>query len=297
MFKDRILNLTKRLYPRGRAFHIPFGSTIEKIHKGLAISENNAYTSALSLLDSILPDNDNFTSEDASNWERRLGLITSQFISLDDRKAAILRKINHPGTIKARQHYLYLQKMLRDANFDVYVHENRFLADPMIDFQMGASEMGVGEMGGEQVNPDKYEVIDPNDLLLNMDQMGISEMGVGEMGGTSTSDSFEVVANHIEPELDENYFVNADDIYQMGTFQMGNEAQMGYEFDYVDSLRSTFFVGGMSLGSFANIPLDRKKEFRQLILKVKPVQTIGFLFVNYLASDFNDDFSLEDFNA
>lgn len=125
-FKQTILNLSAKLYPSGRAFRMTFGGFLEKLHDALSISEDKAYNSGLSILDSILPDNNNFTEDDAIKWERRLGLITNSLTSLADRKLALLRKINHPGTVIARQHYLYLQGQLRNAGFDVYVHENRF---------------------------------------------------------------------------------------------------------------------------------------------------------------------------
>lgn len=46
--------------------------------------------------------------------------------------------------------------------------------------------------------------------------------------------------------------------------------------------RSTFYVAGATITTFANIAAGRKDEFRQLLLQVKPTQTVGFLFVNYV---------------
>lgn len=128
---DNILNLSRQLYPRARSFKMPFGGTFQKMHEALAISEARAYSDGLSILDAILPDNDNFTEDDASDWERRLGIYSSGAVSLADRKAAIKRKINHPGTIKARQNWLYIQEQLRAAGFDVYVYENLFEESPL----------------------------------------------------------------------------------------------------------------------------------------------------------------------
>jgi hypothetical protein len=121
-----ILKLTKQLYPTGRAFNLKPGSIFEKLHTGLGQSELRAWQDANAILNSILPDNDNFTTDDATQWEIRLGLITNTSISLADRKAAILRKMNHPGSIKARQNYLYVQDQLQTAGFNVNVFENRF---------------------------------------------------------------------------------------------------------------------------------------------------------------------------
>src|SRR5688572_11845637 len=130
---DKIKSLTKQLYPTGRVFKMPVGGFFEKLHNGLAESENRAYEDAVSILDSALPDNDKFTSADASSWEKRLGLITNTSVSLDDRKLSIIRKMAHPGSVKGRQHYLYLQGQLQAAGFDLNVYENRYTNNGLVD--------------------------------------------------------------------------------------------------------------------------------------------------------------------
>jgi uncharacterized protein YmfQ (DUF2313 family) len=125
MMIDRFLKLTKQLYPSGRAWWMRKSGILEKIHQGLIDSEVLAYENLKSLYNSILPDNANFSLEDAANWEKALGLLTNLENDLETRKSAIIRKINHPGNVKARQSYLFLQGQLQLAGFDVYVHENR----------------------------------------------------------------------------------------------------------------------------------------------------------------------------
>ena len=236
MILDKIIALTKQLYPTGRAFKIFSGSVKDQLHRGLALSEERAYNDTLSILDKILPDNDNFLEEDAADWERRLGLITNENVSLQDRKDAILRKMNHPGTIKARQHYLYLQGQLQLAGFNVFVHENRF------DDGMGGLEtrspLEVSGGGGQL------------QIQLGDWQLGDQQMGVIFEGGGR-------VVNYID------------------------EAQDSL-FDVGDNLRSTFFIGGDPVGTFADVDINRKEEFRQLILKIKPAQTVAYLFINYI---------------
>lgn len=290
MFKERILNLSKRLFPRGRAFRIPFGSTIEKVMKGLAESENTAFSSAISLLDSILPDNDNFSIEDAENWERRLGLISNSFVSLVDRKAAIQRKMNHPGTIKARQHYLYMERELRAANFDVYVVENRFPLVSIVPIRLGIFNLGEVSLGDDIPNPNAFGVLDPNELLGGPINLGTFRLGEEKLGGTAVgAGNYDIIANHLDPVLDANYF---DRIHTpvLGESRLG-EFKLGDLFDYQDALRSTFFIGGTTAGSFALMSSDRLTEFRQLVQKLKPVQTVGFTFLTILDSDYNDDYN------
>lgn len=52
-------------------------------------------------------------------------------------------------------------------------------------------------------------------------------------------------------------------------------------FDIGFNYRSTFFVGGSTLGAFADVPIGRKDEFRQLLIQLKPIVAIGYLFINY----------------
>lgn len=234
---EKINLLTKQLYPTGRAFKVRAKSWLSQLHYALSLSENKAYLDGISILDSILPDNDNFTSEDATQWEVRLGMIVSN-ASLSDRKLAIRRKMNHPGTIRARQHYLYLQRELRNAGFDVYVYENKFAI------------FGVGFITKSPIQLSGSGAIE----IQHQDSLQHGDAQHGGIWG-------DIVANHIDTDLDL-------------TFNVGQ------------NLRSTFFIGGFAFGTFggqyANIPNVRKDEFRQLILKIKPAQTVGYLFINYV---------------
>lgn len=233
--ESKITQLTKQLYPKGRAFKISTDSVSEKLHLAIAHTEQQAYDDALAVLNVILPDNMNFTADDATRWEERLGLITVSGVSLANRKLAIIRKINHPGTIPARQNYLYLQEQLQAAGFDVYVYENIF-AGPVT---MTPTDI----LGGSIVGIGVY---------------GTSEYGAVVYGDAQTGSIYEnCVANYIDEILDQ-------------------------WFDVGDNLRNTFFISSAYIDVFADVPEIRKEEFRQLILKIKPVQTVGFLFVNYV---------------
>jgi len=220
MFAESLLKLTKQLYPRGRAFKIPNGSLIERLHSALIVSEDKAASAATGILYSILPDNNDFTASDCTDWERRLGLITNESVSVADRKFLIKRKMNHPGTIQARQNYLYLQQQLQEAGFNVFVLENipDSIISPLTDVQFDDFEFDDAEFGG--------------------------------------FDSSRVI-NHIDAESDQS-------------------------FDIGTSGRCTFYVGGSTLGTYASVPKDQESQFRQIILKTKPVQTVANLFINYI---------------
>lgn len=237
MLIDKIKALTQMLYPTGRAFRVTEDGDLYLLHQGLNQSEHEALTDAMSILDSILPDNDNFTEEDASAWEVRLGLITNDATPLADRKLAIIRKMNHPGTIKARQHYLYMQGQLQAAGFNVYVYENRFPTYPT---------------GYTTKTPEQFALTPYPMVEIQHDYIFVQHGDVqhGETEGNK-------VANRINQTID-NYF------------------NIGANY------RSTFFIGGPYPGEFANVLASREQEFRQLIFKLKPAQTVGFLLINYI---------------
>jgi hypothetical protein len=230
---DKILKLTKQLYPRGRVFKLFKDSDFEKLHIGLGLSEERAYNDALAILDSILPDNDDFTIDDTRDWERRLGLITNEAVPLIDRNLAILRKMNHPGTIPARQHFLYLEGQLQAAGFNVFVFENKF------------------PDGGGGIETRTPGVVSGSSGTL-------VQHGPVNHGSTQHGKSFfDKVVNSINPDIDKLFDVGSD-------------------------LRSTFFIGDDPVGDFADVDAEREAEFRQLILKIKPAQTVGFMFINYI---------------
>lgn len=82
---------------------------------------------------------------------------------------------------------------------------------------------------------------------------GTSQHGDGfEHGGTSA----EIVANSVYP----------GEAYSVG----------GYE-----NLYATFFIGGAVLGEPATVDGRREREFRELILKLKPASTAAYIFINY----------------
>lgn len=231
----KLILLTIRLYPTGRAFEQPVGGTRALVNEVLAESERDVYNFLTAILDEILADNDDFTEEDASTWERRLNILASSSTSLEDRKAAIRRKYASPGDQLNRGYYLYLQNEIQTAGFtDVYIHENRF-------------DDGMG--GLETRTPDELGY--PATI---QDTFGDDEAYFGGIAfGQGTGD---VIANFVDQDRDNQFVVSSD-------------------------LRATFYVGGEVIGTVADVPEDRRTELRQLILQIKPLQTVGLIYINY----------------
>lgn len=144
--------LTNQLLPTGRAFRMPDGGDFQKLRDGLTVSEARFKDDAMSIIDSTLPDNANFSADDATIWERRYGLISNSDVPLADHKAALIRKINQPGNTKPRQSYRFIQKQLNLANFNLTVHENLGRVSPLVTVgfvnQLGDYQLGDAQLGG-----------------------------------------------------------------------------------------------------------------------------------------------------
>ena len=253
LWLEQIQNLFRQLLPTGRAFRLPVNGYGDKLNKALSLSENKAWTDALSTFDSAIPDNINgtFTHADATDWERRLGLVqyspdaytlVPQHFPhppiqvptqppLATRIQAILQQYNYPGPILARGFWKYIQDQLRLAGFDVYVYENRFF------------------VGGNWVTKTPFQVGGGG---LVEEQHGDFQHGDGVHGGVWGK----LIANSVINSIDQQFFVSPN-------------------------LRSTFFIGGATVGSWAYVPSEQEEQFRQLVLKLKPVQTVAYLFVIY----------------
>lgn len=291
---NALAKLSRSLYPDGRAFAMPNprggdelllvedgnnnlvsemgdnlinerspvynGGILFRLHRALSLSEARLYNDARSIYDSILPDNPNFSNgtidpddNDCNDWERRLGLIqygvtSATTPSTAARMLAIQRKMNYPGSTAPRQSALYLQQQLQVAGFNVFVYENLTNGNPV---------RFIGSSG--------YAVCSPS-VRCGLFRCGQSRANLLK------------IANYIEQQKD-------------AAFSFGT------------NFYSTFFIGSNSLGNgtrcslttrcspntkcgvntvFATIDAAREKELRQLILTLKPANTAGFLFINYI---------------
>jgi hypothetical protein len=233
---DKLMALAAQLYPKGRAFKMIVNGYKQSLHEAIAARKEIVLMDALSTFDSALPDNPNFTVDDATAWERRLGL-TSNGSSLEKRKDAIKRKMNYPGQKAARGHYLFLQHQLQAAGFPLFVYENRF-----------------SDGSGGFVTKDPLQL--SGSSVAN--QHNDFQHGDAQHGAYFNK----MVVNSLDPLVDAKFDV-------------------GYH------LRATFFIGAEKIGAEyngeeADLPAESETELRQLILRLKPLHTVGYLFINYI---------------
>lgn len=225
---DILKNLSNQFYPTGRAWYRPELGIFEKLHEAINMSFVRSINDGKLFLDSLFPDNDNFSASDALLWEYRLGLPSNEEVALELRKSAIKRKMGHPNNVKPRQHQLFIENQLQLAGFDVWVHEN------LKPYQ----------------SPNEIASISPSNTLH----------GDPTQHGNATfhgGNSFSVIANSIE---------------EFESYAIGGE----------ENLWATFFIGGQVLGETANVPASRLREFKELVIKLKPAHLVAFTFVNYI---------------
>lgn len=179
---DQILKLTKQLLPTGRVWWLPKGSFIRKLLYALGKSEATAYDYVKSVLNQILPDNDEFTAEDAALWERRLNLkVNPTGLTLEERKTLIARKYAFPGQFIYRQNWRFVEYQLQLAGFPVWIHENRFPDDGGFIYEYWYETMVIQHSEDVQ-HGYQSEMGDPNmDLIANAaDYPEAFEIGVQE---------------------------------------------------------------------------------------------------------------------
>ncbi len=245
-------NLAKQLFAKGRAFWIPVDTKVETFLKTfdgdganrMGTLERLQYD-ANRLLDSLLPDNDNFTDgtinptdNDCNDWEGRLGLIQYGITSADtptrlQRMAMIAQKMRYPGTVAPRQSAEYLETCLQNAGFDVHVYENIFAG-------------GTARSPGSVIGPTAAN----HRSIMGFFQHGENQHG--ELSGNTAT----IIANYVDEATDSSFVIDT-------------------------SWRGIFFIAGITSSTFADISEVRKNAFRQMILQLKPAHLAGVLLINY----------------
>lgn len=220
--------ITDNLYPTGRAFYAKKGGVFDNFK--IAIS--NVFSKYLLAVDanydSVYPDNENFTEEDADIWEYQLGITEISGLDLDIRKNNILLKLGYPNNVESRTSLSFIQSQLNNAGFDLFVHENTF------------------------------PYINPSDITLSGFTQNLH--GFPLLHGSNTlhgGGNFQVIANSLESN-EQHSFSDSSQLY------------------------ATFFIGGSELGEFAEVDAIRERELREIIMKIKPLHTAAFIFINFI---------------
>ena len=168
---DILSDLSRQLYPTGRAWWMPKNGVFNQLHNAINLSFIRIIEDGNRTIDSCFPDNVNFDESDCDLWEYQLGIASNSFFDLETRKKIILRKMAFPANVKARQNKLFIESQLQLAGFNVWVHENTApykTPDDVLNISLGLVQHGGDTQhgGGLQHGFSNYEVI-ANQISIN----------------------------------------------------------------------------------------------------------------------------------
>lgn len=229
----------------------------------ILLAETQALSDFNDKMDQLLaqkyPDNPVFDQEDTENWERVFGISPADSMTLEERRQVVVAKQQYPNGVIDRGHWKFIQDQLQANGFDVYLHENRTEATEFTT-QCGISQCSdETQCGGFNYPTEVFEAVEPDPSYT------------------------EYCANYLEPELDATVFDPGGGTY-CGSAQCGDDTQCSdpvFE-DRNQQLSYTCFVSAATYPNKADVPLDRKNEFRELLLKLKPAHVVMILYINYI---------------
>ena len=268
------LRTFKHLLPTGRAWRLTSNKALRWFFEGLAGIGRDIKTHVDLVWLDIWPPN----TRELDNWEQQFALYGSA-LSDDTRRT----RLDAAWKALGGQDPHYIQKTLRDAGFDVYVHEwwqpgtepeigshvcalprnpRRYLkkryTDVTLMVECGEPGAQCGEpwaIAGNSRNPRGYPLVN---------KVYVSEPGLIVLAG-------EAVAHSGEPEASAGNFYSYRDVLR----------------DYYvppDPSKWPYFlyIGGKEFGIIARVPHERKDELEALALKISPLQQwLGFLVEYY----------------
>ena len=94
--------------------------------------------------------------------------------------------------------------------------------------------------------------------IINIEGEETQHGGTTQHGDNTThgAGNYDVIANSVEPAED---------------YAIGGE----------ENLWATFYLANVKISQYATVPAAREREFRELVLKLKPAHTVAFTFINY----------------
>jgi len=243
---DVFFALNNVLYPTGRAWQQFDGHLLGALHAGLNVSFIRLIEDAYATINSTFPDTELFDLSDIELWEYRLGITPSTATPLEPLALpTLLTATPEPSELDTRRNRI-LQKLAYPNN--VKPRQSRVF----IEYQLRQAGFNVTVL--ENTLP--YRT--PEDVLGDLPPPVMHDDDVQhgdnlQHGGAN----FEVIANKSEPGED---------------YSVGGE----------DNLYATFFIvkltePGLLALDETDIPVDREKEFRELVLKLKPAQTVAYV--------------------
>ena len=241
-----MINIFKHLLPTGRAWSITADKNLRKFFDSLVSTVQDPRDFADKIFLDIFPLTTRFLSE----WETQFGLSN---VRLSD--SARRSRLDAAWKNSGGQSPGYIQQLLQDNGFDVYVH----------DWWVPGTEPPIGTVGAaDPRNP--FLVLNPEySVTLPGVDCGEALAACGESFAECGNGPVGLVGYPLV-----NKFIYDSD-------------EIGYTIP-VDSTKWPFFmyVGGLNYGEIAEIPAIRRFEFEELLLRTRPSQLWIGVIVRYV---------------
>lgn len=270
---DLFFNIFTHLLPNARAWRITSEKSLRRFFEGLSGVGGDIKL----FFDNIFLDIFPYTTREVSAWELQFGLPDTG-LTMDSRRSRLAATWRALGG----QSPSYIQQTLRDAGFDVYVHE----------WWAPGTEPQVGI----------HSCVTPRNPLLYLRREYTGVVLLVECGeeNAQCGESFAECGNSLEPRgypLVNKIFQTVPDISVLcgeEMVQCGEEnAQSGFYAQYKDILQAYtvpldpnkwpyfLYIGGEIFGTLAKVQTSRKNELEDLCLKIRPAQQWLGMLIEY----------------
>lgn len=249
-----IRDITEKLFPTGRAHKV--GDVGSNMRLALSDGVERVNDSIDNLIDGVLPDNPNFTIDWCLRHEKMYGLSVYPGDTLQTRVARILSHITpYPqdvGVLSLQS----LQDEIDNAGWAgvLYIHENlsglyphEVLPQLSYPVQSGDGQLADFQLGGHDYANDYSQ-------FYQWFQLADFQLGGGMLGNIPQFNN--KIANSLSRFDD--LFVN------------------------LSPIENTFYVCGQNLGDIVVLPQSDEIPLRQLLLDIKPLNSVGFLLIEYI---------------
>lgn len=247
----------RSLFPKGLAFRFFNGSYFKQLSEALAKEPERIKDFYDTVRDSGIPDCNILPDEALSDWETFLALSKNDSLTNVERCERIQGKFIAQGG----QGPDYIQQVLQDAGFPVYVFENIPSDNP--SFRQYTAALGGFSLGGSNLGA-YTDRIDPRTvdgtLIAGPPTYSTARNYSATLGGFSLGGAN--LGTYIGTETTENEVTIPSD---PATF-----------------IFIWFLTGPNGLNDFVDIPEDRKTDLISQILQIKPAHTWVILQANFI---------------
>ena len=260
-FSGRWFKVFKLLSPRANAFWLFIQKKFTQFIEGLTALPADVRQ----YIDKIWLDIFPSTTRSPELWEKQWGIATP---ALDDETRRM--NIDTLWKLSGGQDENYIETTLRNAGFDVFVHENNPPVDPDL-FLSGVFVMIAGGLNAYAGREDAFAGKTGGELLVNGPILTNIPLVLAVAGATNSVAGNQLMnASYFEKltTFDKTYLITDDPDLWPYFFFVGGPATRNaqHELETID---------------YAQIEPERETEFKALLLKIKPAHSWAGLIINF----------------